>query len=489
MATTPDSPHPTSGGRVGGARLGSRSVLGSAQAALRELTEELSRPDAAGLWELQDGEVAQALGVLAEVVAAARAQVAAVLAEAKGRSLGAGQGWGPVDWARAVAPALTARELLDANVVATAVASLGGAAGPGVGGDARLEGLVDAVLGAASPDPQERVNALGLGKAAQLCRFHTSIRGLAAPDDLAEAFAALVEVARGDDGIDERRLGFALQRAGEVIRPDAAVERDADRRRAHRSLVNGRGPVGMSRYTLVLDEEGAAIVDAAVDALAKPRRDEDTGEHDPRTPAARRADALLDLVGRAVSAPDGIPRQAKTSLVVTVPWEVLKGQCRGAGLTLDEQALTPGVVRRLACDAQVVPAVLGSAGEVLDQGTAVRLFDRAQIRHLWLRDGGCTFPGCSKPAAWTDAHHLVHWVDGGPSDIDNAALLCRAHHTVVHQQRYAGRVVRDGGGGHPGVGERQGRPRVVWDLAVGSYDTALRDWRERTRPRSVPAAA
>ena len=249
-------------------------------------------------------------------------------------------------------------------------------------------------------------------------------------------------------------------------------------RRAHRSLVKGPGPVGMWRYTLVLDEEGAAIIDDAVDALATPRRDADTGDLDCRTPAARRADALLDLVSRAVSAPDGVPRQAKTSLVVTISLDALQGRCRGAGVTMDDETLTAGTVRRLACDAQVIPVVLGTDGEILDQGMARRLFDRAQIRHLWLRDRHCTFPGCTKPAAWTDAHHLVHWADDGPTDIDNAALLCRAHHSVVHTHRYGARITHD-----------TGRPRVEWDLTTDSYDTTLAEWRQRTRPQPRPLPA
>ena len=175
-----------------------------------------------------------------------------------------------------------------------------------------------------------------------------------------------------------------------------------------------------------------------------------------------------------MSAPEGVPRQAKTSLVVTIGLDVLQGRCRGAGLTMAGELLTIETVRRLACDAQVIPAVLGTHGEILDQGMARRLFDRAQIRHLWLRDRHCTFPGCSKPAAWTDAHHLIHWADDGPTDIDNAALLCRAHHTVVHSDRYAGEVV-DGPRG----------PSVQWDLTHGSYDTHLAQLRAShptTRP-------
>jgi hypothetical protein len=352
------------------------------------------------------------------------------------------------------------RDLLEADEVAGAVAS----------GERRLDDVVEAVVAARSDSAEERASALPVGKAAQIVRFHRSIRGLADPAALAEGTAVLVESARGAGGLSDQELARSIRHAGEVARPDRLVERDAELRRAHRSLVKSRGPVGMARYVLVLDEEGAAIVDAAVDALAKPRRDEDTGEHDPRSPAARRADALLDLVSRAVGAPSGVPRQAKTSLVVTVGLDVLQQRCRGAGVSMAGEVLTAGTLRRLACDAQVVPVVLGTRGEVLDQGSARRLFDRAQIRHLWLRDRHCTFPGCSRPATWTDAHHLVHWADSGPTDVDTAALLCRAHHSVVHRHRYAGRLRPADAGG--------GRSFVEWDLTPDSYDAALQEWRE-----------
>jgi hypothetical protein len=124
--------------------------------------------------------------------------------------------------------------------------------------------------------------------------------------------------------------------------------------------------------------------------------------------------------------------------------------------------LAPETVRRLACDAVVIPAVLGSAGEVLDLGQQVRLFTAAQTRRLWLRDRHCTYPGCDMPGQWCDAHHLVHWADGGPSDLSNAGLLCERHHTIVHNRRYAGRLVEGDLGS-----------RVQWDLRVGSYDELL----------------
>jgi hypothetical protein len=122
------------------------------------------------------------------------------------------------------------------------------------------------------------------------------------------------------------------------------------------------------------------------------------------------------------------------------------------------------VLRRVACGADLVPVVLGTAGEELDLGRVVRLFTRAQRRLLWRRDRGCTYPGCGALGAWCDAHHVVHWADGGLSDIDNAALLCRRHHTVVHSRRLLAQVRE-----RP---DERGR-HVVWDLCPGGYDRHL----------------
>jgi hypothetical protein len=124
--------------------------------------------------------------------------------------------------------------------------------------------------------------------------------------------------------------------------------------------------------------------------------------------------------------------------------------------------LAPETVRRLACDATIIPTVMGVAGAVVDLGMDVRLFTPAQIKRLWLRDQHCTYPGCDLPPMWTDAHHLIHWADGGPTDISNAALLCERHHTIVHHRRYAGWLVQDADGS-----------RVEWDLTIGSYDRLL----------------
>ena len=445
----------TTAAGLDGGRFADRPVLDALSGALAALSGSQTQR----MWALTEPEVSEAVRLLGALHASVEAHLVAAMTEAKSRSLGSGIGWGPVDWARALAPQLPLRTLTDAEVVATGA------------GEPRLAAVVQgAILAATEPGAVESAGGDGetlpVGKAAQIVRFHRSVRGLADAEALEQLTAALLDGARGQRGVGERELATFIVRGGQLLRPDREVENDAQVKAAHRSLTKSKGPVGLARYTWLLDEEGAAVVDAAVDALAKPKPDEDTGEHDQRSPETRRADALLDLVRRAVEAPEGTPRQPKTTVVVTVPLEVLEGRRRGAGLTPTGEVLTAGTVRRLSCDGQLVPVVLGTRGEVLDQGEAIRLFNRAQIRHLWLRDQHCSFPGCSKPSAWCDAHHLVHWTDGGPTDIWNAALLCRAHHSVVHSHRYAGRVT-DGLHG----------PHVVWDLVTNSYDALLAEHR------------
>lgn len=94
--------------------------------------------------------------------------------------------------------------------------------------------------------------------------------------------------------------------------------------------------------------------------------------------------------------------------------------------------INPQTIRRLACEADLIPVVLGGGGEVLDVGRSRRLFTPRLRRAITARDGGCTAPGCSIPAPWCEAHHVWHWEDGGPTSVDNGTLLCSHHHHAVH---------------------------------------------------------
>lgn len=103
----------------------------------------------------------------------------------------------------------------------------------------------------------------------------------------------------------------------------------------------------------------------------------------------------------------------------------------GVGTLASGATLSTAAVRRLACDAGVIPLFLGSVSEPLDVGTEHRFVTRAIRQALNTRDRGCII--CQAPPAMCEAHHLIHWADGGPTNLTNLALLCKAHHIDLHQ--------------------------------------------------------
>ena len=96
-------------------------------------------------------------------------------------------------------------------------------------------------------------------------------------------------------------------------------------------------------------------------------------------------------------------------------------------------SIGPQTARRLACDAKIIPLLLGGPSEPLDIGRLARSCPPALRRALVFRDGGCRYPGCDRPPEWTDAHHIMHWIDSGPTSLTNCVLLCRHHHVLVHE--------------------------------------------------------
>jgi hypothetical protein len=119
------------------------------------------------------------------------------------------------------------------------------------------------------------------------------------------------------------------------------------------------------------------------------------------------------------------------------------GPGSGTGAFAFTGPVAAGSLRKLACDADILPVLLGSSSEVLDLGRKTRLFTPAQRTALTARDQGCTFPHCTMPAPWCEAHHVHYWSRGGPTSVDNAALLCSHHHHVIHKEDW-GITMRNG---------------------------------------------
>jgi hypothetical protein len=288
----------------------------------------------------------------------------------------------------------------------------------------------------------------------------------------AQIIAVAVDRLPGDHGLRERALVFLLEqaerlsaddleRAGahvlEVADPDgvdAELERSLDRaeRAAHlnRDLSVGFDRLGGGKGRFHGSKEDVLLLKTVLMSLAAPQPAEPgscggdgvctSGEcraggnsgRDPRDHGARMFDALIQLARTAQSTgalPDchgGVPQ-----VVVTMDYQDLEDGV-GHATTTQGEDVDPDTVRRLACDADLIPGVLGRDGTILDVGRAQRLVTAAIWVALVLRDQHCAFPGCRRPPVMCHAHHVVHWIDGGATSLDNMVLLCGTHHRIIH---------------------------------------------------------
>lgn len=126
-----------------------------------------------------------------------------------------------------------------------------------------------------------------------------------------------------------------------------------------------------------------------------------------------------------------------TTVFVTMTLDQLRAELAAVGLGLGgDTILTASEARRLACQAAIIPVVLGGASEILDVGRAHRLHTPIMRKALRLRDRGCRAEGCQVPATWCQAHHLDPWGRGGRTSVERGALLCAHHHRCIHDPTY-----------------------------------------------------
>ncbi len=268
-------------------------------------------------------------------------------------------------------------------------------------------------------DAAAREGTLGTAKVVLLAS--AAFRSEATAEAFARDEAMLVEHAQ-QLTVDQtaQMLRFWLHRAD----PDGAVAA-GDGDRLHVSTTFDGTTVIDGAYA----SEDGAVIKAAVEAeYERLWRAERASGGPARTAAQRRAAALAEVIRRAVGAEPGRP-----TISVTISLGDLASGAGPGYVTDGGEPIHPATVRRLACDAGIIPIVLGKAGEPLDVGRASRDISPAQRRALAVRDRGCVFPGCDRPPGWCDGHHIVHWADGGPTDLANMALLCNHHHKAMHE--------------------------------------------------------
>lgn len=249
---------------------------------------------------------------------------------------------------------------------------------------------------------------------------------LARPGAAARAVAYLQQAADGTGPTGMRRS--ADQLLARLV-PERADRFDPH---AHqrRFLDVHTDDTGMVVGSFQLNAVTGATFRTALDQHSAPSVGAD-GDPDRRIARQRRADALGAVCETALGV--AVPRRGeRPRIVVLATAEQLAGASAGSASLESGDPLSHAEATRLACDAVLQRVVMDPSAGPLDVGRAHRLVTLAQRRALEARDGGCIIPGCGAKASWCDAHHLVAWSVGGPTDLCNLCLLCPAHHTAVH---------------------------------------------------------
>ena len=258
----------------------------------------------------------------------------------------------------------------------------------------------------------------------------------------AQAEAALVHHAVT---LDPNMFDRAAQHLENKVNPDGTLADDTADTRMDFKIGRRNPSTGLTPVSGHLDDLSAAAVRTAIDALSSPAPAVN-GVPDPRSAGCRAAQALAHLCEWFLThgdAPDS--GGERPHLTITMDYDTLLGQI-GTATLAGGDILTASAARRLLCDAQIVPAVLGGASEVLDVGRSMRTASLAIRRALALRDKGCAWPGCDRPPGWCDAHHVNWWQrDLGATSATNMTLLCPYHHSEIHKNQWS--VVMTGG--HP----------------------------------------
>lgn len=278
-------------------------------------------------------------------------------------------------------------------------------------------------------------------------------RGLGAPTETITALIlsdASERLIRESSGLGHDRMFMAARTARELLDIDGIQARQQD--------MYDRGglrffpqPDGMWRLSGQLDPESAAVLTTALDPYTSPRRGGPRFTHpediararaivdDPRTTERLALDGLLDIVklGVAVDPTKMHPKMRALVKIVTT-LETANNTSRGFGIIESNRGVvSEGSVQRLLCDGDSVELTADTYGNPLDLGRTTRLYDRRQREALAVRDGGCLWPDCDRPPAFTEAHHTRQWKrDNGRTDINDGVLLCRFHHLQLHNNHW-----------------------------------------------------
>lgn len=222
------------------------------------------------------------------------------------------------------------------------------------------------------------------------------------------------------------QLGQLAGQIRERIDPDGDTP-DADWHEATRRAnwgVNDDGSLWLNgRFTA---KAGSAIT-AVLDGLS--RRNNTPETPDTRSAEQRRHDAMATVFARTLNTGDELPATGGTpaTVIITMTEEQAESG-RGTVRLSDGKTMSVPAAFRLADQADVITVLFSPRGAILDLGRKCRIASQNQTWALYVRDRGCSFPGCTVPAKWTQRHHVTPWQHGGLTNINNLTLLCHFHH-------------------------------------------------------------
>lgn len=250
------------------------------------------------------------------------------------------------------------------------------------------------------------------------------------PDLYGEHESLLLDLAENMKLADfKKAIGHWLQLADDLAgKKKAHEQQDATRLYASQTLN------GMVKLDGLFDKLTGEMILTALNAAMTPEARGHGHDRDLRPASRRRADALHDICRQFLDHHPGRVGGHRPHVSLVLDLEALEGRA-GWRCELDHTgAISPETARRLLCDAELSWLIVDSDSVPLNMGRSVRTATPAQIRALAVRDSGCTWKGCDRPPAWCDAHHILPWAEGGPTDLGNLRLLCRRHHVLIHRK-------------------------------------------------------
>ncbi len=409
----------------------------------------LPTPDPQGWWQASDADLAAALRTAERVRNQAEATQAAVLAEMHSRGVFATYGYGSL--------VTLQRDLLRISTTeAKKRAQRATRLNPTREGSGQKPAAAPLTAEAAAE------GALNPGHVDAISEVMAAIPADIDDTERAGYEKTLIDLARQAGPVVVRRAGRHILA---LLDPDGAEPNDAELAEPDRELLWSWTRHNRFKLRGTLDAESGQLLETLLSALAKPKPHVD-GTPDQRSTGQRHGDAFAELLNYTQRAAER-PTEAGETPVVTVSMsldQLLRRDTRSTDTTgaPGEATMVPSLpelfagtptlnwecpitaeqARRLACDSRIIPAVLGSNGEILDLGRETRTATRAQRRALAARDGGCVM--CSRTVRWCEVHHIRFWQHGGPTDIINLCLLCSACHRLVHHAGWEIRMATDG---------------------------------------------